>query len=122
MSQQGKRKTKFSGLPCITKNLKGFLRTLCAFSILVCRVANLAFLKPDFEILAFFEHLWLFLEIKKPEKSGFSGFFWLIFSRIGLALAKHCLSCIFITNLLRRGSITMQGAQNIAKILLLPKR
>jgi len=30
----------------------------------------LAFLKPDFEILAFFEHLWLFLEIKKkkPDK------------------------------------------------------
>jgi len=54
---------------------------------------------------------------KKPEKYGF---FWLIFSRIGLALAKHCLSCIFITNLLRRGSITMQGAENIAKLLLLP--
>jgi len=55
---------------------------------------------------------WLFLEIKKSEKSGF---FWLIFSRIGLAQAKRCLSCIFITNLLRRGSITTQGAQNIAK-------
>jgi len=24
------------------------------------RVANLAFLKPDLKILAFFEHLWLF--------------------------------------------------------------
>jgi len=35
-------------------------------------VADLAFLKPDFEILAFFEHLWLFLEIKKSQaKSGF---------------------------------------------------
>jgi len=32
---------------------------------LLTRVANLAFLKPDFEILACFEHLGLFLEIKK---------------------------------------------------------
>jgi len=48
-----------------------------------------------------------------------AGKIWLIFSRIGLALAKHCLRCIFITDLLRRGSITMQGVQNIAKILLL---
>jgi len=28
----------------------------------------LAFLKPDFEILAFYEHLWLFFEIRKPRK------------------------------------------------------
>jgi len=34
MSPQGKRKTKFSGLLYITKNWV-FLRTLCAFSILV---------------------------------------------------------------------------------------
>jgi len=40
------------------------------------RVANLAFLKPDFEILAFFEHLWLFLEMKKARQNlAFSGFF-----------------------------------------------
>jgi len=77
----------------------------------------LAFLKPDFESISFFEHLWLFLEMKMSEKSGF---FWLIFSRIGLSLTKHCVSYIFITNLLRRGSITMQGAQNIAKIFLFP--
>ena len=110
MSEQGKRKTKFSWLLYITKNWK-FSCVLYAHSQVVCsRVANLDFLKPDFEILAF-------LEIKMPEKSGF---FWLIFSRIGLALAKPCLSCVFITNLLRRGSISMQGAQNIAKILLLP--
>ena len=96
-----------------------FFCVLDAHSQILCsRVANLAFLKPDFEILAFFEHLWLFLEIKMSEKSGF---FWLIFSRIGLALAKHCLSCIFITNLLRRGSISMQGAQNIAKFFCCPK-
>ena len=30
---------------------------------LVNRVANLAVLKPDFEILDFFERLWLFLEM-----------------------------------------------------------
>jgi len=46
------------------------------------RVANLLSLKPDFEILAFFEHLWVF------------------FSRKSLALEKHCLSYIFIKNLL----------------------
>ena len=50
---------------------------------------------------------------------------WLIFGRNfvlyrGLPLAEHCLSRIFITNPLRRAPIAMQGAQNIAKILLLP--
>jgi len=36
----------------------------------------LAFLKPDFEILAFFEHLWLFLQIKKARQNlAFSGIF-----------------------------------------------
>jgi len=40
---------------------------MCPSSAVVSRVANLAFLKPDFEILAFFEHLWLFLEIKKSK-------------------------------------------------------
>jgi len=110
MSQQGKRKTMFSWLLCITKNWK-FSYVLYAHTQVLCsRVANLDLLKPDFEILDF-------LEIKKSEKSGV---FWLIFSRIGLALTKPCLSCIFITNLLWRRSITMQGAQNIAKILLLP--
>jgi len=40
------------------------------------RVANSPFLKLDFEILAFFEHLWLFLEIKKARQTlVFSGFF-----------------------------------------------
>jgi len=37
------------------------------------RVAHLAFLKSDTEILAFFEHLWLFLEAKKSQI--LSGFF-----------------------------------------------
>ena len=44
---------------------------------------------------------------------------WLCFSRKSLALAKHCLSSIFITNLFWRESVTMQGAKNIDKILLL---
>jgi len=77
----------------------------------------------------FFEHPWLFFGNKQVRK------IWLLLAcfhkprlssgktlakKIGLALAKHWLSCIFITNLLRRRSIAMQGAQNIAKILLLP--
>jgi len=41
------------------------------------------------------------------------------FSQKGLALEKHCLSCIFITNLFWKESITMQGAQNIKNVLLL---
>ena len=75
------------------------------------------FLKPEIEILASFEHLWLFLEIKMPDKIRlFSGFF----QSKSLALAKHFLNCIFITNLFWRESMTMQGTKNIAKILLLP--
>jgi len=49
----------------------------------------------DFENLAFFQHFWLFLEIKKSRKNL------AFFSQKGLALAKHYLSCIFITNLFR---------------------
>jgi len=117
MSEQGKTKTKFAGLLYIIKSLNVSC-ALCAHSQFVCsRVANSACLKPDFEILAFFEHLWFFWEIKKGRKIRL---FLAYFQSVGLALAKHCLSCIFIANLLRRGSITRQGAQNIAKILLLP--
>jgi len=64
-----------------------------------CRAANLAFLKPDFEILAFFERLWLFLGNKKSLTK--SGFFWLFFSRKGLDLEKHCQSCIHYKSLLK---------------------
>jgi len=68
MSQQGKRKTKFSGFVYITQNLK-FPCVLYAHSqFLRNSVANLPFLKPDFEVLAFFEHLCLFLEIQKARK------------------------------------------------------
>ena len=49
MSQQGKRKAQFSGLLYITKNWM-FSCVLYAHSQILCsRVANLAFLKPDFE-------------------------------------------------------------------------
>jgi len=67
--QKGKRKTKFSGHLYITKNCK-FSCVLHAHSQFFCsRFDNSSFLKPDFEILAFFEHLWLFLEIKKSQKN-----------------------------------------------------
>jgi len=59
---------------------------------LVVKVANLTFLKPDFKILTFFEHLWLFWKLKKKTKSGF-------FQSERLGSGKHCLSCILITNL-----------------------
>jgi len=61
-------------------------------------VANLAFLKPDFEILAICEYFWLFFRNKKSQTK--SGFFWPVFSRKGLALEKRCLNCIFINKLL----------------------
>jgi len=68
------------------------------------------FFKPDFYWNSgFFQSTWLFLIFKK--------FF---FSRKGLALAKHCLSCILITNLFKRECMAMQGVKKTAKILLLP--
>ena len=85
--------------------------------LVVCRVANLAFLKPNFEIQAFFDALGSFWKSKIPVKIWL--FFFIFFSLKGLALAKHFLSCVFITNFWRE-SMTMQGARNIAKILLLP--
>jgi len=39
------------------------------------RLASLTLLKADFEILAFFEHLWLFLKMKKTKNRFFSVFF-----------------------------------------------
>jgi len=63
----GERKTKFSGLEYITKNLK-FSCVLYAHSQFLCSsFANLAFLKPDFEILAFF-NTFGFFGIKKARK------------------------------------------------------
>jgi len=57
----------------------------------------------------------LFLKIKKSQTkpSCFS-------VGKGLALTKHCLSCIIIINFFWQESMTMQGAKNIAKIVLLP--
>ena len=108
----GEKETKFSGLLYITKNRK-ISCVLYAHSQFVCsRVATLAFLMPDFAILAVFEHLWLFLEIK--EKGAYFQS-----DRLG---SRKTLSELHMhyKSLLQRGSITMQGAQNIAKILRLP--
>jgi len=63
-------------------------------SLVACRVANLAFLKPNFEI-RFLAHLAFFENQKYQSKSGF--FFFIFFSLKGLVLVKHCLSCIIIT-------------------------
>jgi len=41
---------------------------------LMIGVVNLAFLKPELEILAFFQHLQLFLEIKSQTICGFFSF------------------------------------------------
>jgi len=69
MSQQGKRKTKHL-LDSIHNKHRKFTCVLHAHSQVLCsRVANLDFLKPDFEILAF-------LELKKSQKNlAFSGLF-----------------------------------------------
>jgi len=61
-------------------------------SLVACRVAKLAFLKLNFEIQACFDALGFFENQKYQYKSGF--FFFIFFSLKGLALAKHCLSCI----------------------------
>jgi len=66
-------------------------------SLVACRVANLAFLKPNFENQAFFDALGFFENQKYQSICYF--FFFIFFSLKGLALAKRCLSCIFITNL-----------------------
>jgi len=67
-------------------------------SLVVCRVANLAFVKPNFELQAFLTHLAFFENQKYQSKSEF--FFFVFFSLKDLALAKHCLSCMYITHLL----------------------
>jgi len=45
-----------------------------AYRYMQGKVANLAFkfFKPDFEILAFFKHFWLFSEIKKGSDYGYA--------------------------------------------------
>jgi len=75
---------------------------------------NLIDLKPVVEILAFLTHMAFHENQKRLDK------IWLFFGRKSVPLTKHCLSCIFITNLFWREYMTMQGVKNIAKILLLP--
>ena len=58
--------------------------------LVACRVANLAFLKPNFEIQAFLTHLAFFQNQKYLSKSDF--FFFNFFGLKDLALAKHWLS------------------------------
>ena len=71
MSQQGKGKLKICWSRIHNKG-QTFSCELYAHSQFLCSsVANLAFLKADFEILTFIEHLCLSLETKKLEKSGF---------------------------------------------------
>ena len=64
---------KHNYIKIVLKHFFNNIFTFCTIGLLdKSRVATLAFLKPDFEILAFFEHLWIFLEIKKSlTKSGF---------------------------------------------------
>jgi len=81
-------------------------------SLVVCRVANLALLKPNFEILAFLKHLAFFENQEKPVKIWLF-LFYIFFSLKGLALVKNILCCIFITNLFLQESMIMQGAKNL---------
>jgi len=80
-------------------------------SLVACRAANLAFLKQDFEILALYDAF--------ASQNRALSFLLFFFSQKGLSLAKPCLSCIFITNLLWREHMIMQDARYITKILLL---
>jgi len=59
--------------------------------IVVRRVGNTAWSEGSETYLTTALPVWLFLET-----------FWIFFSRKSLALEKHCLSCIFIKNLLKR--------------------
>ena len=80
-SQQGKRRTKFFGLLYITKNWKIFCVLYAHSQFLCSRVANLAFLKQNFEILAFLNtlaffgnkkviNIWLFLTYFQSDRLG----------------------------------------------------
>jgi len=85
-------------------------------SLVACRVASLAFLKPDFEIQAFFDALVFFWRSKmsvKISKSGFS--FFIFFQSERLGSGKTCLSCIFITNLLWREIYGHAGCKKYCK-------
>jgi len=79
----------------------------------MCRVANLAFLKPNFEIQAFFDALGFFLKIKIPVK------IWPFFQSERLGSGKTLFEMHIHHNFFRQASMTIQGANNIAKILLL---
>jgi len=68
-----------------------------SFLVARIRVANLAFMKPDFEILAFLNTFRYFGNQKIQTKSVF--FLAFLSVEKAMTLAKQCLSCIFLTNL-----------------------
>jgi len=60
----------------LLKRLELVYKYIVLWKHALSRVANLAFLKPDVEILTFFQRTWLFLKIERSQtKSGFFGFF-----------------------------------------------
>ena len=71
------------------------------------RVANLAFLKQDFEIQAFFEHIW-------SEKANLA---FSVFTSVGMAwLWQNIVWAAYSLQIFSdEGLMIMQGAQNIAK-------
>jgi len=96
-------------------------------SVLLCKIESLHMLQQKWRgwiadqgcsQFGFFDaRIWITFDFfgNQKDRQNFA-----FFSRKGLALAKHCLSCVFITNLFWRESMTMQGTENIVKILLLP--
>ena len=83
-------------------------------SVVACRVANLALLKPNFEIQAFWTQL-AFFENPKYQPTKIWLFLFLFFSMKGLTLTKHCLSYIFITNIFWQESMTIAGCKEYCK-------
>jgi len=77
------------------------------------RVPNLTFLKPDFEILAFLTPLAFLGNKKSQTKSGF-------FHSERLGSGETFSELHIHYKSLLKTDITMQGAHNIEKILLLP--
>jgi len=80
------------------------------------RVANLAFFKPDFEILAFFERLRLFLGNQKSQTKSFFFSIWKAWIWQNIVWAAYSLQISSDESL----TMQMQGVKNIAMILLFP--
>jgi len=76
-------------------NNGGLMQSLVACKYFAC--CQFGIFEAKFRSSGFYDALGFFENQKYQSKSGF--FFFSFFSLKGLALAKHCLSCIFITNL-----------------------